>query len=47
LSNWALSCFLFLNKERIVLLPAKINNQMWTERKSASKEYLEEEGRWI
>lgn len=42
LSNLILVMFLFANKERVVLLPAQINTQMWTERKSVSKEYLEE-----
>jgi conjugal transfer pilus assembly protein TraE len=42
LSNLVLVAFLFANKERVVLVPAQINTQMWTERKAVSKEYLEE-----
>ena len=42
LSNLILVAFLFADKERVVLVPAQINNQMWTERKAVSKEYLEE-----
>jgi type IV conjugative transfer system protein TraE len=42
LSNVVLACYLFTNKERVVLLPSQINTQMWTERKAVSKEYLEE-----
>ena len=41
-SNLVLALYLFTNKERVVLLPAQINTQMWTERKAVSKEYLEE-----
>ena len=41
-SNLILVAFLFANKERVVLVPAQINTQMWTERKLVSKEYLEE-----
>lgn len=42
ISNVFLVTFLFANKERVVLVPAQINTQMWTERKAVSKEYLEE-----
>ena len=41
-SNIILVAFLFADKERVVLVPAQINTQMWTERKAVSKEYLEE-----
>lgn len=44
ISNVILVAFLFANKERVVLVPAQINTQMWTERKAVSKEYLEEMG---
>lgn len=42
ISNLALIVLLFANKERVVLVPAQINQEMWTERKAVSKEYLEE-----
>ncbi len=42
ISNLVLVVFLFANKERVVLVPAQINTQMWTERKAVSKDYLEE-----
>lgn len=42
ISNVILVSFLFANKERVVLVPAQINTQMWAERKAVSKEYLEE-----
>ena len=42
MSNIILVAFLFSNKERVVIVPAQINTQMWTERKVVSKEYLEE-----
>lgn len=42
ISNLVLVVFLFANKERVVLVPAQINTQMWTEKKAVSKEYLEE-----
>lgn len=42
ISNVILVGFLFMHKERVVLVPAQINTQMWTERKAVSKEYLEE-----
>jgi type IV conjugative transfer system protein TraE len=41
-SNVLLVAFLFTNKERVVLVPAQIQTEMWTERKAVSKEYLEE-----
>jgi conjugal transfer pilus assembly protein TraE len=42
ISNLVLIFLLTTNKERVVLVPAQINTQMWTERKLVSKEYLEE-----
>lgn len=42
ISNLVLIVLLTTNKERVVLVPAQINTQMWTERKLVSKEYLEE-----
>ena len=42
ISNLVLIVLLFANKERVVVVPAQINQEMWTERKSVSKEYLEE-----
>lgn len=42
LSNVLLVVFLFANKERVIIMPAQINTEMWTERKAVSKEYLEE-----
>lgn len=41
-SNLVLVAFLFANKERVIVVPAQINTQIWTERKAVSKEYLEE-----
>ncbi len=42
LSNLFLAAYLFSNKERIVVIPANVNNAFWTEHRSVSKEYLEE-----
>lgn len=41
-SNLVLTCYLFTNKERVVIIPANISNEFWTERRAVSKEYLEE-----
>lgn len=42
ISNLILVVHLFSSKERVVIVPAQVNTEMWTERKAVSREYLEE-----
>lgn len=42
LSNLLLATYLFSNQNRIVVIPAQVNNSFWTENRKVSKEYLEE-----
>ena len=41
-SNVLLTGYLFIRKERVVIVPAQINQEFWVERRVVSKEYLEE-----
>lgn len=42
LSNVILCGYLFVRKERVVVIPAQLTQEFWTERRAVSKEYLEE-----